>query len=93
MKKKERTDKKYKHGEAMRWFLRKRIPKPPVASSKRLVASNEEPLYTDDYLDLMLSPEEVTDIEKQLKVSPMVRIKKSTIRKGLPAILKLKEKS
>ena len=41
----------------------------------------------------MLSPEEVTDIEKQLKVSPMVRIKKSTIRKGLPAILKLKEKS
>ena len=48
-------------------------PKPPVASSKRLVASNTAPHYTDDYLDWLLSPEEILDIQKQLPVSPMVR--------------------
>ena len=34
--KKERTDKKYKYGEAMRWVLRK-----PVAGSERLAAREE----------------------------------------------------
>ena len=80
--KKERTDKKYKYGEAMRWILRE-----PAASSKRLASTNTEPFYSDDYLDLMLSPEEVIDVQKQLNVGPMVRIKKPDLRKGLPNIL------
>ena len=61
-----------------------------VASSKRLVASSSEPFYSDDYLDLMISPEEMLDVQKQLNVSPMVkkiRIKKPDLSKGLPNIL------
>ena len=85
--KKERTDKKYRYGEAMRWFLRKPMPKQPAASSKRLVASNNEPFYSDDYLDLLVPPEELEDIKQQLNVSPMVRIRKPDLRSGLPNIL------
>ena len=80
--KKERTDKKYKYGEAMRWILRE-----PAASSKKLVATNTEPFYSDDYLDLAVPIEELEDIKQQLNVSPMVRIKKPDLRKGLPNIL------
>ncbi len=59
-----------------------------AASGKRLASINTEPLYTDDYMELMLSPEEMIDIKKQLNVSPMVRIKKpSALRAGLPNIL------
>ena len=100
--KKERTDKKYKYGESMRWILRK-----PVTSSERLAArekidkafyeytkpttaalnKNREPSYSDEYLDLMVPIDELEDIKKQLNVSPMVRIKKPDLRKGLPNIL------
>ena len=59
----------------------------PPASSKRLASTDTEPFYSDDYLDLMLSPEEVIDVQKQLNVGPMVRIKKPDLRKGLPNIL------
>ena len=65
-------------------------PKAPAASSKRLVASSSEPFYSDDYLDLMISPEEMLDVQKQRNVSPMVkkiRIKKPDLSKGLPNIL------
>ena len=59
-----------------------------AASGKRLAASNTAPLYTDDYMELMLSPEEMIDVKKQLNVSPMVRFKKpSALRAGLPNIL------
>ena len=62
--------------------------KKPAASGKRLAASNTAPLYTDDYMELMLSPEEMIDVKKQLNVSPMVRFKKpSALRAGLPNIL------
>ena len=98
-----RKDKKFKHAEAMRSISRppstlsdevkKKIVNDfynksfPAASSKKLVASSSEPFYSDDYLDLMLSPEEVIDVQKQLNVGPMVRIKKPDLRKGLPNIL------
>ena len=59
----------------------------PAASSKRLVASSSEPFYSDDYLDLEVPIEEFEDIKQQLNVSPMVRIKKPDLRKGLPNIL------
>ena len=59
----------------------------PAASSKRLASTNTEPLYSDDYLDLLVPPEELEDIKQQLNVSPMVRIKKPDLRKGLPNIL------
>ena len=65
-------------------------PKQPAAISKRLVVSSSEPFYSDDYLDLMISPEEMLDVQKQLNVSPMVkkiRIKKPDLTKGLPNIL------
>jgi len=62
--------------------------KKPAASGKRLAASNTAPIYTDDYMELMLSPEEMIDVKKQLNVSPMVRFKKpSALRAGLPNIL------
>ena len=59
----------------------------PAASSKRLASTNTDPLYSDDYLDLLVPPEELEDIKQQLNVSPMVRIKKPDLRKGLPNIL------
>jgi len=80
MTKKERTDKKYKYGEAMHWFLRKPITKQPVTSSK-------DPAHSDEYLDLMVPLEEFEDIKKQLNVGPMVRIKKPDLSAGLPNIL------
>ena len=59
-----------------------------AASGSRLASINTEPLYTDDYMELMLSPEEMIDVKKQLNVSPMVRFKKpSALRAGLPNIL------
>ena len=101
--KKERKDKKHKYGEAMRWLVRKRddltpqrkqeIIKDfydksfPAASSKRLASTNTVPSYSDEYLDLMVPLEELEDIKQQLNVSPMVRIKKPDLRKGLPNIL------
>ena len=87
-----RNDKKYKYGEAMRYILR-----PPATSSKRPAAIikkteiNTEPFYSDDYLDLMLSPRERDEMAFQLsggtprKVPANVRIKRE--RKGLPNIL------
>ena len=103
MTKKERKDKKYKHAEAVRWLVRNSSPLTPqkkqkiikdfydksfpAASSKRLVASSSEPFYSDDYLDLAVPIEELEDIKQQLNVSPMVRIKKPDLRKGLPNIL------
>ena len=98
-----RKDKKFKHGEATRYISRppstlsdeakKKIVNDfydksfPAASSKRLVASSTDPIYSDDYLDLMVPPAELEDIKKQLNVSPMVRIKKPDLRSGLPNIL------
>jgi len=58
-----------------------------AASSKRLASTYTEPFYSDDYLDLLVPPEELEDIKQQLNVSPMVRIKKPDLRKGLPNIL------
>jgi len=84
-----RKDKKFKHGAAMSWILNRN--KPLATSSKRPVATikkteiNTEPFYSDDYLDLMFSPNEMEDIKQQLNVSPMVKIKRE--RKGLPNIL------
>jgi|ETNmetMinimDraft_33_1059910.scaffolds.fasta_scaffold26267_3 hypothetical protein len=71
-------------------------PKAPAASSKRLAANliygdkksgMLPPSYSDEYLDLMVPVEELEDIKKQLNVSPMVRIRKPDLRKGLPNIL------
>ena len=59
----------------------------PPASSKRLASTDTEPFYSDEYLDLLVPPEELEDIKQQLNVSPMVRIKKPDLRKGLPNIL------
>ena len=66
-----------------------KLAKPPAASSssKRLASTNTVPSYSDEYLDLMVPLEEFEDIKKQLNVSPMVRIKKPDLRKGLPNIL------
>ena len=57
------------------------------ASRKRLASTYTEPHYSDDYLDLLVPPEELEDIRQQLNVSPMVRIKKPDLSKGLPNIL------
>ena len=51
----------------------------PAASSKRLVSSDTEPFYSDDYLNLMVPPEELEDIKKQLNVSSMVKLKKKRL--------------
>ena len=98
-----RKDKKFKHAEATRYISRppstlsdevkKKIVNDfynksfPAASSKRLASTNTEPSYSDEYLDLMVPLEELEDIKQQLNVSPMVRIKKPDLRKGLPNIL------
>ena len=98
-----RKDKKFKHAEATRYISRppstlsnqdkKSIVDDfynksfPAASSKRLAGSSTDPIYSDDYLDLMLPPEELEDIKQQLNVSPMVRIRKPNLRSGLPNIL------
>ena len=59
----------------------------PAASSKRLASTNTEPSYSDEYLDLEVPIDELEDIKKTLNVSPMVRIKKPDLRRGLPNIL------
>ena len=59
----------------------------PAASSKRLASTNTEPSYSDDYMEMMVPIDELEDIKKTLNVSPMVRIKKPNLRKGLPNIL------
>ena len=98
-----RKDKKFKYAEAMRSISqppstlsdkdKKRIVKDfydksfPAASSKRLASTNTEPFYSDGYLDLEVPIDELEDIKKSLNVSPMVRIKKPDLRKGLPNIL------
>ena len=51
------------------------------------MASSSEPFYSDDYLDLAVPIEELEDIKQQLNISPMVRIKKPDLRKGLANIL------
>ena len=69
-----------------------------AATEKRM--AKMEPLYSDDYLDLLLSPEEMIDVQKQLDVGPMVRIntkqfndmvlknaKEKAKNVGLPSIL------
>ena len=56
-----------------------------AAAEKRM--AKMEPFYSDDYLDLEVPIEEFEDIKQQLNVSPMVRIKKPDLRKGLPNIL------
>tara|TARA_Y100001951_G_C11077111_1_gene149293 strand:+ start:41 stop:523 length:483 start_codon:yes stop_codon:yes gene_type:complete len=67
----------------------------PKAVKKAEVTT--EPFYSDDYMDLLLSPEEAIDVQKQLNVSPLVRktrpvwhkikVKKSDLSSGLPNIL------
>tara|TARA_R100000008_G_scaffold50454_1_gene30143 strand:- start:288 stop:641 length:354 start_codon:yes stop_codon:yes gene_type:complete len=40
---------------------------------------NDEPFYSDEYMPIHLEPNEIDDVFKQLKVSPMVMLKRNKL--------------
>ena len=66
----------------------------------------DDPVYNDEYLDMILDPAEMSDVFKQLNVGPLVKLKKDKLNNlvlnsarekikdansGLPRVLLAKE--